>query len=59
MDVTQLKTTINSLSGQTTKFSDNFWKFIKEEVGIHYIYPQQKSYVKKKNSFEERQAKID
>eukprot|EP00349_Pseudokeronopsis_sp_Brazil_P003516 CAMPEP_0202972008 /NCGR_PEP_ID=MMETSP1396-20130829/32529_1 /ASSEMBLY_ACC=CAM_ASM_000872 /TAXON_ID= /ORGANISM="Pseudokeronopsis sp., Strain Brazil" /LENGTH=158 /DNA_ID=CAMNT_0049701977 /DNA_START=60 /DNA_END=536 /DNA_ORIENTATION=+ len=41
------------------KFADAFWKFIKEEVGVSYIYPEQKSYLKKKLSFEERQARID
>lgn len=40
-------------------FSQAFWRFIKEDIGIHYIYPEQKSYVKKKLTFEERQAKID
>ena len=28
-------------------------------MGIHYIYPDQHSYVKKKLTFEERQSKID
>lgn len=35
-------------------FSTAFWRFIKEDVGIQHIYPDQKSYVKKKPTFEER-----
>jgi len=40
-------------------FSEIFWKFIKEDISIFHIYPEQKSYLKKKPTFEERQAKID
>ena len=58
MDLTSLKETMNTIKG-TAKFSDAFWRFIKEEVGIHHIYPEQKSYVKKKLSYEERQVKIN
>ncbi len=36
-----------------------FFKFIREDVGIIHIYPEQKSYLKKKPTFEERQAKIE
>ena len=40
-------------------FSQNFWRFIKEEVNIIHIYPEQHSYLKKKPTFEERQSKIE
>mmetsp|Transcript_2966 Transcript_2966/g.2801 ORF Transcript_2966/g.2801 Transcript_2966/m.2801 type:complete len:108 (+) Transcript_2966:58-381(+) len=49
---------MNTVKGYD-KFADAFWKFIKEEVGISYIYPEQKSYLKKKLTYEERQEKID
>ncbi len=58
MDLNTLKTTMNMAKG-VDKFSDEFWRFIKEDVGIKYIYPVSRSYLKKKLSFEERQAKID
>lgn len=38
MDLNTLKTTMNVTKG-VDKFSDAFWRFIKEEVGIKYIYP--------------------
>ena len=52
--VTTLKKTMNSIKG-TGDFSNSFWRFIKEEIGIHNVYPA----TKKKISFEERQAKVD
>jgi hypothetical protein len=38
MDLNTLKTTMNMTKG-VDKFSDEFWRFIKEDVGIKYIYP--------------------
>ena len=58
MDITNLKMTMNSIKG-IGEFSKAFWRFIKEDIGIHYIYQDQHSYVKKKLTFEERQAKIE
>jgi predicted nucleic acid-binding protein len=52
--VTTLNRTMNSIKG-TGDFSNSFWRFIKEEIGIHNVYPE----TKKKISFEERQAKVD
>jgi hypothetical protein len=52
--VSNLKVTMNTVKG-TGDFSNSFWRFIKEEIGIHNIYPDPK----KKMTFEERQAKID
>mmetsp|Transcript_17877 Transcript_17877/g.30378 ORF Transcript_17877/g.30378 Transcript_17877/m.30378 type:complete len:188 (+) Transcript_17877:19-582(+) len=47
----------------TTTFSECFWKFIKENVGITKIYPAVSSHRQQKNrkvpSFEERQERID
>jgi len=43
-------------------FSDCFWKFIKERVGIPRVYPTattRQSKTKKAVSFEERQEKIE
>ena len=53
MELSSLKMTMNTVKG-VGNFSDGFWKFIKEEVGIHYIYPEKQSYVKKKLTLEER-----
>jgi hypothetical protein len=39
--------------------SDIFWNFIKNQVGITYIYAEKQSYLKKQVSFEERQAKVN
>ena len=44
------------------EFSECFWKFIKERVGIPKVYPTvtgRQSKTKKSISFEERQDKID
>lgn len=49
---------MNTIKG-VSNFSEAFQRFIKEEIGIKYIYPESKSYLKKKVSFEERQAKIE
>ena len=46
--------TMNTITG-TGDFSNSFWRFIKEEIGINHIYPDPK----KKQSFEERQKKVD
>ena len=45
--------TMNTIKG-VGEFSKAFWRFIKEELGISHIYPDQHSYVKKKPTFEER-----
>lgn len=49
----------STLGSPADTFSGQFWRFIQEEVGIIYIYPEQKSYLKKEPTFDERQAKID
>ena len=38
MDLNTLKMTLNTMK-KGGDFSTEFWRFIKEEVGIHYIYP--------------------
>lgn len=58
MDLNSLKITMNSVKG-IGQFSNAFWRFIKEDIGVHHIYPDQHSYVKKKLTFEERHAKIE
>eukprot|EP00347_Sterkiella_histriomuscorum_P007790 403347554 len=58
MELSTLKGTMNTIKG-IGGFSTAFWRFIKEEIGVQHIYPDQKSYVKKKPTFEERQAKIE
>ena len=45
---------MNTIKG-TGEFSNSFWRFVKEDIGIHHIYPD----TKKKMSYEERQAKIN
>ena len=45
---------MNTFKG-TGDFSNSFWRFVKEEIGIMNVYPESK----KKISFEERQAKVD
>jgi hypothetical protein len=45
--------TMNTMKG-VDKFADAFWRFIKEDIGIKYIYPESKSYLKKKLSYEDR-----
>lgn len=47
--VSNLKMTMNTIKG-TGDFSNSFWRFIKEEIGIHNIYPDPK----KKMTFDER-----
>lgn len=47
--ITSLKMTMNTIKG-TGDFSNSFWRFIREEVGIHNIYPDSK----KKLTFDER-----
>ena len=54
MIITSLKTTMNTIKG-TGDFSNSFWRFIKEDIGIHTIYPDPK----KRLSNEERQAKVE
>jgi hypothetical protein len=58
MDLTNLKTTLNTIKYSDNNFTDSFWRMIKEEIGIHHVYPEQHSYVKKKLTFEERHKKI-
>ena len=38
MDLSSLKMTMNTVKG-TGGFSAAFWRFIKEDIGIHHIYP--------------------
>jgi len=38
MDLNTLKSTLNSMKC-TGAFSDAFYRFIKEDIGMHYIYP--------------------
>ena len=57
-DLNTLKMTLNTID-RSQEFSKEFWRFIKEDVGIHYIYPQIQSYLKKKVTFEERHEKIE
>ena len=45
--------------GRYRSMSDIFWNFIKNQVGITYIYAEKQSYLKKQVSFEERQAKVN
>lgn len=52
--ISNMKMTMNTIKG-TGDFSNSFWRFVREEIGIHIIYPEGK----KKQSFEERQAKVD
>ena len=58
MELSTLKMTMNTVKG-VGDFSKAFWRFIKEDIGIHHIYPDQHSYVKKKPTFQERQDKIN
>jgi len=46
--------TMNTIKG-TGDFSRSFWRFIKEDIGIHNVYPEGK----RKISLKERQAKVD
>ena len=39
--ITNLKMTLNTITG-TGDFSNSFWRFIKEEIGINHIYPDPK-----------------
>jgi len=50
MELSTLKMTMNTVKG-VGDFSKAFWRFIKEDIGIHHIYPDQHSYVKKKPTF--------
>ena len=59
MDVQTLRQTINSQLGRYGAFGDNFWRFIKEEVGITHINKEKQSYLKKQITYEERIAKIN
>ena len=52
--LTNLKFTMNTIKG-TGDFNRSFWRFIKEDIGIHNVYPEGK----KKITFKERQAKVD
>jgi hypothetical protein len=58
-DIQTLKQTINSNLGSYANFSDVFWRFIKEEVGITHIYEEKQSYLKKQVSFAERKQRVD
>ena len=53
VDTNSLKLTMNTIKG-TGDFSNSFWRFIKEDIGIHTIYPAPKKAI----SFEDRQAKL-
>ena len=59
VEVNTLKQTINSTFGRSGEFSESFWRFIQEVVGIKYIYKQQNSYLKKPIPFEERKRRIE
>ena len=37
--INSLKMTMNTIKG-TGDFSNSFWRFIKEEIGIHHTYPE-------------------
>ena len=51
------------MSNSSVMFSESFWRFIKEEVGISRIYPVSSPNTKQKNkkvlSLAERQDRID
>lgn len=55
--IANLKMTMNTIKG-TGDFSNSFWRFVKEDIGIYNVLPEPK---KKQGvaTFEERQAKID
>ena len=52
--LTNLKMTMNTIKG-TGDFIKSFWRFVKEDIGVHNLYPEGK----KKTSFSEKQDKID
>jgi len=52
--IQNLKQSINDQGGRFGTFSDNFYQFIREKIGITYL--QEGS---QKMSFEDRLAKID
>jgi hypothetical protein len=52
--ISNMKMTMNTIKG-TGDFANSFWRFVKEDIGIHLIYPEGK----KKQSFKERQAKVE
>jgi len=52
--ISTMKQTMNTIKG-TGDFANSFWRFIKEEIGIHNVYPDGK----KKVSYQERQAKVE
>ena len=52
--ISNMKMTMNTIKG-TGDFANSFWRFVKEDIGIHIIYPEGK----KKQSFKERQAKVE
>jgi hypothetical protein len=56
---TMSQTKRSTMGNGPETMTGKFWQFIKEEIGIIYIYPEQKSYLKKELTFEERQDKID
>jgi hypothetical protein len=58
--VNTLKETLNSSKQNSYKaFSDTFWRFVQEDVGVSHIYPTKASRVKKALSFNEKWAKVD
>ena len=54
-DVELLKETINSQNGRFGCFSDNFYQFMKEKLGILHLYDLSSS----KKTFEERMDKVE
>ena len=47
--IQQLRETLNQPSRNSYKvFSDTFWRFVKEDVGVTHIYPLKVTYLKKK-----------
>jgi hypothetical protein len=58
--VQQLRETLNQSKFNSYKvFTDTFWRFVKEDVGVTHIYPLKASYLKKKQSFADRWGKVD
>jgi len=53
--VHSLRETLNQSKKNSYKvFSDTFWRFVREEVGVSHIYPTKASYLKKQRTFAER-----
>lgn len=39
--ISNMKMTMNTIKG-TGDFANSFWRFVREEIGIHIIYPEGK-----------------